>query len=193
MNENTKRMLAGKTYWVADGEITGMRNEAVDLCYQYNQLNMAKESDQAQQILNKLIPHKGISVYMDQPIQFDYGRFTTIGNYFYANHDLKVIDPGGVEIGNNVLLGPNVSIISGGHPLYAPQRLQNKLIAKKVKIGNAVWIGANVTVNPGVTIGDNCVIGSGSVVTRDIPANFLAYGNPARPVRLITEKDKIID
>lgn len=119
----------------------------------------------------------------------DYGSNIVLGNNFYANYNLCVLDCARVVFGDNVLVGPNVCITTGGHPIHHLSRRKYEY-ADEITIGNNVWIGANVVINPGVSIGDNTVIGSGSVVTKDIESDAVAVGNPCRVLRKITEKDR---
>lgn len=113
-----------------------------------------------------------------------------MGDNFYANFNTVILDVGKVKIGNNVLLAPNVSIYTAGHPIHPDSRNSGYEYGIAVTIGDNVWIGGNSVINPGVTIGNNCVIGSGSVVVNDIPENSIAVGNPAKVIRQITEEDK---
>ena len=122
---------------------------------------------------------------IEQPFNCDYGYNIRIGENFYANVGCTILDVAPVTIGDNVMLAPNVNIYTAGHPLDAEIRNSGLEYAYPVNIGNNVWIGGNVTIVPGVTIGANTVIGAGSVVTKDIPANVVAVGNPCRVVRKI--------
>jgi maltose O-acetyltransferase len=113
-----------------------------------------------------------------------------LGENFYANFDCIILDVNKVEIGNNVMLGPKVCIYTAGHPIDAKVRSKLLEFGKPIKIGNDVWVGGNAVINPGITIGDNVIIGSGSIVTKNIPNNVIAVGNPCKVLREITEKDK---
>lgn len=124
------------------------------------------------------------------PVYFDHGNRVSFGKHFYANTDLTILDSNYVTFGDNVFLGPHVSIYTSGHPIDKDVRAMDLEYAKPVTIGNDVWIGGNVVINPGVTIGNDVVIASGSVVTKDIPDHVIAGGNPCRIIREITEKDK---
>lgn len=124
------------------------------------------------------------------PVYFDHGNRISFGKHFYANTGLTILDENEVIFGDNVFLAPHVSIYTAGHPIDAAVRNLEYEYAKPVTIGNDVWICGNVIINPGVTIGNNVVIGSGSVVTKDIPDNCIAAGNPCRVIRPITDKDK---
>ena len=122
------------------------------------------------------------------PFYVDYGKNICIGRGFYANHNLVILDGATVTIGNNVFIGPNCTISTAGHPFEARLRNEGLEYAKSITIGSNVWIGMGVQICPGVTIGDNAVIGAGSVVTKDVPAGWLAYGNPCAPVKAVEEK-----
>ena len=115
----------------------------------------------------------------------DYGYNIEIGENFYSNHNLVILDPAKVIFGDNVFIGPNCGFYTASHPLEAEERNKGIEMAKPIKVGNNVWFGGNVTVLPGVTIGDNCVVGAGSVVVKDIPANSVAVGNPCKLIRTI--------
>lgn len=124
------------------------------------------------------------------PVYFDHGDRIFFGKHFYANTDLTILDENKVIFGDNVFLAPHVSIYTAGHPIDAEIRNTHVEYAKPVTIGSDVWIGGNTVINPGVTIGSNAVIGSGSVVTKDIPDNTVAAGNPCKVIRPITQEDK---
>lgn len=169
-----------------DKELTDERNRAKQLCYDYNNSrpgdNVARNN-----ILNELLNKLGKNVYIENNFYCDYGYNITIGDNFYSNHNLTVLDCQEVIIGNNVFIGPNCGIYTAGHPIDKEQRNMGLEYAKKIHIGNDVWIGGNVCILPGVIIGDNVVIGAGSVVTKDIPSNVIAYGNPCRVVKNINK------
>ena len=139
----------------------------------------------------------GKTCYFQGPVQINYGSHLFIGENFFANFNLTVMDDACVYIGDNVAIGPNVSIMATNHPLIAAERMgldaDGKTTmaeyAEEIHIGSNVWIACNTVIIGGVHIGDNVVIGAGSVVTKDIPSGFLAYGNPCKPIRPITEAD----
>ena len=196
-----EKMLAGKIYDPSDKELATRRTLAHDLNTKYN---AALESDEQtrKEILDELLPHKKNGVYLQGPVFFDYGDNTFLGENFYANFNFTVLDCCPVHIGDNVFVGPNVSIYTPVHPFRWQQRnIRAKAdgtpydyeYAKPITIGNNCWIAGSVIVCGGVTIGDGCVIGAGSVVTRDIPPNSLAVGNPCRVIRQITEADRLAD
>ena len=125
------------------------------------------------------------SVWIEPPFFCDYGYNIKLKGKFYANHNCIILDVCHVEFGDNILMGPNVQIYTATHPMSPQARLSVQELGKPISIGNNVWIGGSAVICPGVTIGDNCVIGAGSVVTRDIPANTFAAGNPCRVIKNI--------
>lgn len=194
-----EKMLAGKIYNPSDKELASLRLQAHKLSKMYND-TFEDEEEKREQILKELVPNRKKGAFLQGPVQFDYGVFTSIGKNFYANFNFTVLDCCPVKIGDNVMIGPNVSIMTPVHPLrYQDRNMKEKAdgtlyddeYAKPITIGNNCWIASCVTVTGGVTIGDGCVIGAGSVVTRDIPANSFAAGNPCRVIREITEADAI--
>lgn len=168
---------------LADGE------RAREMLYEFNMLHPSKKDEQ-RNIIRMLIGKTGKSFIIRPPFFCDYGYNIEFGENFFANTNLVILDGAKVTIGNNVFIAPNVGIYTAGHPLDVQQRNQGLEYAFPVKIGNNVWIGAHVAILPGVSIGDNCVIGAGSIVIKDIPANSLAVGNPCRVIREITEADR---
>ncbi len=140
--------------------------------------------------LKALFGSVGEAVVLTPPFYCDHGNKIKIGNHFYANTGLTILDENYVTFGDNVYLGPHVSIYTATHPIDYTVRNTDLEYALPVSIGSNVWIGGNVVVNPGVTIGDDVVIGSGSVVTKDIPSGVVAAGNPCRVIREITDKDR---
>ena len=194
-----EKMLSGKIYDNTDETLWKERANAHRLCQIYN-MTFETENDKRQEILNQLLPDCGQGTYLQGPIQFDYGIYTHMGKNFYANFNLTVLDVCPVTIGDNVFVGPNVSILTPIHPLRWQERnlylkedgtLTDKEYAAPITIGDNCWIAGNVTIVGGAKIGAGCVIGAGSVVTGNIPDNYLAYGIPCKPVRLITEEDSL--
>ncbi|MBO5109728.1 MAG: sugar O-acetyltransferase [Clostridia bacterium] len=159
-----------------------------DLCHEFNSI---KPSDRTAQheILKKIFGQMGKDVYVNTPFWCDYGYNTTVGDYFFANHNCHILDGGKVTFGHHVFIAPNCTFTTAEHALDVEQRNEGMEVALPITVGNNVWIGAGVTVLGGVTIGDNTVIGAGSVVTKDIPSDVIAVGVPCRVLRPITEAD----
>ena len=195
----TEKMLAGKLYDPSDPELARLRRAAHVLCKQYNDTTEDEEEKRAD-ILRRLLPNLKEGAYIQGPVQFDYGVYTVMGAGSYANFNFTVLDCCPVTIGKNVFFGPNCSLMTPLHPLLPRERNMRRRengewydleYAKPITIEDDCWIAANVVVCGGVTIGRGCVIGAGSVVTRDIPAGSLAAGNPCRVIRPITEADSV--
>ncbi|HIR40624.1 MAG TPA: sugar O-acetyltransferase [Candidatus Egerieicola pullicola] len=184
-----ERMLAGLPYRANDPELKQMRAENKLRVAQYNQLTRNQEQEM-DQLIKEILGGTGKEILVEPPIHFDYGRNTTVGERFFANYNLTVLDVCPVTIGDNVMIAPNVSLYGAGHPIHPDARNSGYEYGAPITIGNNVWIGGSVCVLPGVTIGNNVVIGAGSVVAKDIPDNVIAVGNPCRVIREITEEDK---
>lgn len=162
---------------------------AKDLCHQYNQLRPSDRTGQ-REILMRLLGKTKQQFTILAPFWCDYGYNIEIGENFFANHNLVILDGGKVTFGDNVFIAPNCGFYTAGHPIDAERRNQGLEYAYPITVGNDVWIGGGVQVMPGVTIGNNVVIGGGSVVVRDIPDNSVAVGNPCKVIRPITEDDR---
>ncbi|MGI6685210.1 MAG: sugar O-acetyltransferase [Bacillota bacterium] len=186
-----EKMLQGKLYQAFDEELFRDRQSAKEMVFKFNSLPPG-EIEVRNAIIKKLFGKVSGDFLIEPPFHCDYGYNITIGKNFYANNNCIILDCAPVTIGDNVLLGPNVGIFTAGHPIHFEVRNYGLEYALPIRIGNNVWLGGGVIVNPGVNIGDNVVIGSGSIVTKDIPANSLAVGNPCKVMRKITEKDKYI-
>lgn len=173
-----------------DEELVQQRLLAEDLCFE---LNSTRPSDSAKRmaLLQKLIPDMGENCTILSPFVADYGSYCRIGRDTFINHNAYLMDGGGITIGQHCFIGPNCGMYTALHPLLAEERNQGFEKALPIVIGDHCWIGADVTILPGVTIGSNTVIGAKSVVTKDIPSNVIALGNPCRVLRPITEKDSI--
>lgn len=182
------RMLSGNLYVAKDKELSLMHNKAVTLL---NKFNNSLDIVERENILKELFGNIGKNSYIEPPLRMDYGCNTYIGDNFYANFDLIILDVCKVSIGNDVLIGPRVSILAATHPIDYKTRNLSLELGKEISIGDNVWIGGNVVINPGVHIGNNTVIGSGSVVTKDIPSNVIACGNPCKVLRAITKEDEL--
>ena len=165
-----------------DAELIAERLACKTLCYEYNHLLPSETKGRAEIIVN-LFGKTGHSFLIEQPFYCDYGYNIEIGENFYANVNCVILDEAKVEFGDNVFIAPGCGFYTAGHPFDVAQRNRGLEYARPISIGNNVWIGAQVCVLPGVTIGDNCVIGAGSVVNRNIPSGSLAVGNPCRVIR----------
>ena len=199
MSEREK-MLAGKIYDPFAEDLPEERTRAHVLCKMYNETTEV-DTEKRKEILAELMPDRADGVYLQGPIYFDFGKNIKMGKNSYANFNFTALDICEITIGDNVFIGPNVSLLTPKHPLcwqdrnpYLSEktgRTTDKEYGAPITIGDNCWIAGDVTVCAGVTIGEGCVIGAGSVVTRDIPANSLAFGNPCRVSRKITEADRL--
>ncbi|MFC3746135.1 sugar O-acetyltransferase [Paenibacillus sp. GCM10012306] len=189
MNEKEKAkngLLYDANY---DSALMEERIWAKDLCHEYNHLRPSDMTER-KALIEKLVGKTSKSFHIEQPFWVDYGYNIEIGDNFYVNHNCVILDAAKVTFGDNVFIAPNCGFYTAGHPLDVEQRNQGLEYAYPITVGNNVWFGGNVVVLPGVSIGDNTVIGAGSVVNRDIPSGVIAAGNPCRVIRSITEEDK---
>lgn len=189
MKSQKQRMLQGELYMANDPDLKQDSARCRQLMRQFNQSSEIDLEDRTR-ILKELFGKTGEYLYVEPNLKCDYGSNISVGNYFYANFDCIMLDVCPITIGDEVMFGPRVSIFTASHPLDADVRISGLEFGKPVVIGDKVWIGGGAIINPGVTIGDNCVIGSGAVVTKDIPENTIAAGNPCRVIRPITSEDK---
>lgn len=191
MESEKEKAKAGRLYDANyDAELLRERAFCKASCYEFNRLHPSQVKER-EAIMRKLLGKTGKSFLIEQPFYCDYGYNIEIGENFYANVNCVILDGARVSFGDNVFIAPGCGFYTAGHPLDAEQRSAGLEYAYPVTVGNNVWIGAQVCVMPGVTIGDNTVIGAGSVVTRSIPANVIAAGNPCRVIREISENDKL--
>ena len=183
------RMLAGLPYkaWL-DG-LSEERMENKKRIYRYNSLSPEQGEEQAA-LIKEIIGKCGENIWIETPFHCDYGWNIEVGENFFANYNLTILDVGKVVIGKNAQIAPNVSIYTAGHPVHPDSRNTGYEYGIGVTIGDNVWLGGNTVINPGVTIGNNVVIGAGSVVTKDLPDDVIAVGNPCRVLRKITEEDR---
>ena len=177
-------MLSGELYDACDAALLEELNAVKVLCQQYNNL-LPTDFVARNTMLQQILGQADADTFINQPFYCDYGKHIRLGKRFFANFHLTILDEALVTIGDDCFCGPNVSIYTACHSTDPVERNSRREWAKPVSIGNSVWIGGDVTILPGVTIGDNCTIGAGSVVTRDIPANSVAAGNPARVIKTL--------
>lgn len=185
-----ERMDAGLIYDPGDSAIMKEQSSYLDLLYEFN-ATRPSESEKRAALLKKMFGKIGEGCYIEPPLRANWaGKHVFLGNGVYANFNLTLVDDGNIFVGDKVMFGPNVTIATANHPILPALREKALQYNKDVHIGNNVWIGAGVIIVPGITIGDNSVIGAGSVVTRDVPANVVAVGNPCRVLREIGEHDR---
>lgn len=184
-----EKMLSGKLYKAFGDELKNDFKKAKRLVREYNLTTEEQEAERSR-IIKELFGDTGEKFHIEPPFYCDYGCHIYIGENFFCNYECIVLDVCDVTIGKNVLLGPRVSIYAASHPIDAGVRTSELEFGKPITICDNVWVGGNTVINPGVTIGKNSVIGSGSVVTKDIPENVIAVGNPCRVLREITDEDK---
>ena len=183
-----EKMLAGELFYSPDEQLKEERLRAKELLYDYNHLR-PDETDKKETLIKKLLGSIGQEFSIGQPFYCDYGYNIHIGSHFYANTGCVMLDCGKITIGNHVFLAPHVQLYTVNHPIHLEQRDADYEYTKPITIKDHVWIGGNSTVLPGVTIGENSIIGAGSVVTKDIPANVIAVGNPCRILRELTKEE----
>lgn len=191
MKSEKEKMLNQEYYIPWDKDLTADREKAKDLLFELNQLKPSNR-DERNQIIRNLFHSLGENVWIESPFNCDYGYNITVGDHFYANTNCTILDCAKVTIGNNVLIGPNVSFYTPNHAIDADERKVGYEKSLPITVGDNVWISGSVTIVPGVTIGDNTIIGAGSVITKDIPDNVIAAGVPCKVIRTITEKDKVM-
>ncbi len=189
--ENAKdKMIAGKLFRDKDGALFKERQHCKVILQQYNEMDPIRVKAR-NSLLKSILGKTGSKFFIEPPFRCDYGYNIELGENFYANFNLTILDWAKVSFGKNVLIGPNVSLFTASHPIDPIARAEGWEYSKPISIGDNVWIGGHTVINPGVRIGENSVIGSGSVVTRDIPTNVVAVGNPCRVIREITSEDKL--
>lgn len=188
MNQK-ERMLAGLPYkaWL-DG-LAEERLENKKRVFRFNNMEPDRFEEKIK-LIKEIFDKTGENVFVEAPFHCDYGYNIEVGENFFANYNLTILDVGKVKIGANAQIAPNVSIYTAGHPVHPESRNTGYEYGIPITIGDNVWIGGSVTILPGVTIGSNVVIGAGSVVTKDLPDNVIAAGNPCRVLRTITEEDR---
>lgn len=194
-----EKIFAGQVFWPGHPDLVAIKLRCHNLCTEYNR-TFEDEKEKRAEIVQQIFGVFGEGSFVQGPLQIHYGVHTKIGRNFFGNFNLTIQDDAPVTIGDDCNFGPNVTIVTPQHPLMPDERraLRTKdgralhaCYGEPVTIGNDCWFGANVVVCPGVTIGDNCVIGAGSVVTKDIPANSIAVGNPCRVLRTLSDADSM--
>ncbi|MDE7414114.1 MAG: sugar O-acetyltransferase [Muribaculaceae bacterium] len=180
-----EKMISGEIYDATHPELIKRLEVTRERLWEFNKINPGKKKEM-QDLLSSILGGHGKKFHFNQPFRCDYGSNIYIGENFFANFNLTILDEAEVRIGENCFIGPNVSIYTACHPLDSESRNKGLEWSEPVMIGDSVWIGGSTTILPGVSIGDNVVIGAGSVVTKDIPSNVVAVGNPARIIKYLS-------
>ncbi|EGG23200.1 Acetyltransferase [Cavenderia fasciculata] len=184
-----EKMIAGMLYLANEDTLVKDRIDVKEKCYDFNMIRPSQRKEREDKI-KTIFGKSGNNPFVESPFNCDYGYNITVGDNFYSNHGLVILDVAPVTIGNTVMMGPNCSILTAGHPIDVQHRNSGEEFGTKIDIGSNVWLGGSVTILPGVTIGDGTVIGAGSVVTKSIPANCIAVGNPCKVLREINDADR---
>ncbi len=189
LQEVLERMGSGKLYFWSDEKLVEIQTQYMEKLYDFNQTRPAEREKRAA-LLQEMFAEIGERCYIEPPLRANWGgKNVHFGKGVYANFNLTLVDDGEIFVGDNVMIAPNVTITTATHPIHPELRRKQAQYNLPVVIGNNVWIGAGAAILPGVMIGENSVIGAGSVVTRDIPANVVAVGTPCRVLREIGERD----
>lgn len=187
--DTIKRMHNNELYYCDNQQLMDEQSACLELLYDFNQTRPS-EFQKRQELLKEMFAEIGEGCYIEPPLRANWGgHHVHLGNHVYANFNLTLVDDTHIYIGNSVMIAPNVTIATGTHPIHPQLRKKQAQFNVPVYIEDNVWIGANATILPGVRIGENSVIGAGSVVTHDIPANVVAVGSPCRVLREISDKD----
>lgn len=190
MTRELDLMISGKLYSSLDSELQDLTNRAAELLFDYNNLRPSDFENQ-QRILKELLGHLGKNNTIKVPFKCDYGFNISLGKNFFANYNCIFLDSAPITIGDNVMMGPHVSLFTPGHPIDEVVRHEDLLeFAKPITIGNNCWFGGNVTVLPGISIGNNVVVAAGTIVTKDIPDDVIVAGNPSKILRKIDEDER---
>lgn len=184
------RMHTGELYYPSDDEIMSEQLNRLELLYDFNNTRPL-EQEKRQELMKKMFAEVGKNCYIEPPFHANWGgAHVHLGDFVYTNFNFTAVDDSHIYIGSYTMIGPNVTVATAGHPILPELRAKAYQYNMPVHIGKNCWIGAGALIMPGVTIGDNSVIGAGSVVTKDIPANVIAYGNPCRVAREISDHDR---
>lgn len=185
-----EKMHSGKLYLPSDEEIVKEQTMCLEKLYDYNATRPLEQEKRAA-LLKEMFAEIGEGCYIEPPLHSNFGgRHVHFGKNVYANFNLTLVDDTHIYVGDHTMIGPNVTIASAGHPILPELREKDYQFNMPVHIGRNCWIGAGVVIVPGINIGDNTVIGAGSIVTKDIPANSVAVGNPCRVIREINDRDR---
>ncbi|MCU1634050.1 MAG: sugar O-acetyltransferase [Micrococcaceae bacterium] len=188
--DNHERMLTGRVYDPNEARILAEQAQALELLYDYNSTRPSQQDERAR-LLPLMFGSLGKDCYFEAPMHANWGgRHVFVGDSVYANFNLTLVDDGDIYIGSNTMIGPNVVVATAGHPILPELRARGLQYNLPVHIGSNVWIGGGAQIMPGVTIGDDTVIGAGSVVTRDLPSGVVAVGVPCRVLRQISDHDR---
>ena len=189
MSTMKEKMHTGELYLPGDEEIIKEQFDCLELLYDYN-ATRPKEQEKRQELLKKMFAEIGTDCYIEPPLHANFGgKHVHFGKNVYANFNLTLVDDTHIYVGDYTMIGPNVTIATAGHPLLPELRRQGYQYNKSIRIGRNCWIGAGAVIVPGVHIGDNAVIGAGSIVTKDIPSDVVAVGNPCKVLREIDEAE----
>lgn len=187
---NDERMRTGLLYNPGVAELVERQTAALETLYDFN-ATRPSEGERRAELMTRMFASVGEGCYIEPPLHANWGgQHVHLGHHVYANFNLTLVDDGEIHIGDHVMFGPNVTVTTAGHPVLPELRITGAQFNIPVRIGRNVWVGAGVQIMPGVTIGDNSVIGAGSVVTHDIPADVVALGTPCRVLRPIDERDR---
>ena len=191
MTENRERMQKGLIYDPTDKELMKEQGALIARVNEYNATSPA-ETEKRAALIKEMFAEAGEGCYIEPPFHANWGgKHVRLGNYVYANFNLTLVDDGNIDIGDNVMFAPNVTVITATHPVLPALREKGLQFNVDVMICNNVWIGAGAIIMPGITVGENSVVGAGSVVTKDVPPNTVVVGNPARVLREIGERDRL--
>jgi len=189
LNEIITRMHSQKLYFCNDERLVAEQLQRLEMLYDFNHTRPSQQ-EKRQKMLKEMFAEIGENCYIEPPLHANWaGKHVHFGNKVYANFNLTMVDDTNIYVGDNVLFAPNVILTTATHPVHPPLRSRQGQYNAEIRIGNNVWLGAGAIVLPGITIGENSVIGAGSIVTKDIPPNVVAVGNPCKVMREISEKD----